>query len=75
MHNVTTKKVLKIAARVASYIGMFGLGVLFCYGLMWYQVYQKFNWVWTCQVFVGELTIQEKAQCQDENLKSKYQTR
>ena len=39
------------------------VGVFLCYGYMWYQVIEKFDRVWTCQVFTGELSIEEKAKC------------
>lgn len=39
------------------------VGALLCYGYMWYQVYQKFNDVWTCQVFTGKLSIEEAEHC------------
>lgn len=46
-------------------LGVF-LGMFICYGYMWYQVYQKFDYVWTCQVFTGELSIEEKAKCKQQ---------
>lgn len=39
------------------------MGALLAYGFMWYQVYQKFNTVWTCQVFTGALSIEEQEMC------------
>ena len=39
------------------------VGGLMIYGFMWWQVYQKFNNVWLCQVFTGELSIEEKEHC------------
>lgn len=40
------------------------IGALLSYGFMWYQVYGKFNTVWTCQVFTGALTIDEAKHCE-----------
>lgn len=42
------------------------IGAFLCYGYLWYQVYQKFDRVWTCQVFTGELSIEEKAKCKQQ---------
>lgn len=39
------------------------VGGFLVYGFMWWQVYQKFNNVWLCQVFTGELSIEEKQHC------------
>lgn len=38
-------------------------GGLLAYGYMWYQVYQKFNDTWTCQIFTGKLSIEEAEHC------------
>lgn len=40
------------------------VGALLCYGYLWYQVYENFNKMWTCQVFTGELSVDEKERCQ-----------
>lgn len=52
--------------KLLIFIAGFIVGVFFCYGFMWWQVYQKFDRVWTCQVFTGELSIEEKAKCKQQ---------
>lgn len=54
--NKTTKQLLLVTAG-------FILGVTFAYGFMYWQLYRKFNTVWACQVFTGQLSIEEQAHC------------
>lgn len=39
------------------------VGAFLCYGYMWYQVFEKLDRVWTCQVFTGKLSIEEEQKC------------
>jgi hypothetical protein len=58
--NATTKKRLKTISIFTT--GVI-IGAFICYAFMWYQVYGKLNAVWTCQIFVGQLSIEEDKFC------------
>jgi len=49
--------------RFIIFLTGFIVGALFLYGFLWYQVILKFDRVWTCQVFTGPITVEEKAKC------------
>lgn len=61
MSNKTNRRIKNISLILLGFV----LGALFCYGFMWWQVYRKFDTVWTCQVFTGALSIEEQKTCQD----------
>jgi len=56
----TTKSRIK---KISTFIFAMLLGAFLCYAFMWYQVYGKFNAVWTCQIFTGQLSIEEDKYC------------
>ena len=39
------------------------VGAFLLYGYLWYGVLQKFNDVWTCQVFTGKLSLEQSEHC------------
>lgn len=53
----------KTQKRLALVLIGFMLGVVTMYGYTWWQVYHRFNMVWTCQVFTGQLSIDEAKHC------------
>ena len=59
---------MKRAAKITSLLLIgFVVGIMFAYGFMWYQAYRKLDTVWTCQVFVGALSIEEQEMCDQYN--------
>ena len=59
MTTTTTSRIKKALLFLAGVI----VGIFLAYGFMWYQVYQKFDTVWTCQVFTGALSIEKQEKC------------
>jgi len=60
----TTKHKIK---QTSIIIAAFVAGAIFAYGFVWWQVYRKFDTVWTCQVFTGALSIEKQAYCDKYN--------
>lgn len=59
MTTTTKSRIKKALLFLAGVI----VGAFLAYAFMWYQVYQKFNLVYTCQIFTGALSIEEQEMC------------
>jgi len=59
-HNMIIKFNKKHVLRVI--IGTI-LAVILIYGLLYWQLFRKFETVWTCDIYVGDRTLVENAKC------------